>query len=158
MILENVKVQWAKLTEANAGNKYMSEEKEYSIDIILSDEKAQKWVDSGLSPKLKERDGVKYIVLRKDLVWKKSGDKKKPPVVVDTYGKPLDVLIGNNSTVNVQFTVREWEFQGQKGKTAEIVAVQVLDLVEFTGGSDSVEFTFAEEPIADLSADDNVPF
>ena len=80
-------------------------------------------------------------------------------MVFDKFGKPLDVLIGNDSVANVQFSVREWEFQGKKGKTAKLVAVQILDLVEFAGGGDSVEFTFAEEPIADLSVeDDNVPF
>ena len=158
MILENVKVMWAKLGD-NAGNKYMSEEKEWSIDVVLDDDKASKWTEAGISPKVKEKDGLKTVTIRKDCVYAKSGDPQKAPMVFDKFGKPLDVLIGNDSVANVQFSVREWEFQGKKGKTAKLVAVQILDLVEFAGGGDSVEFTFAEEPIADLSVeDDNVPF
>ena len=35
MIFENVKVQWAKLGD-NAGNKYMSEDKEWSVDVVVN--------------------------------------------------------------------------------------------------------------------------
>ena len=60
MILENVKVMWAKLGD-NAGNKYMSEEKEWSIDVVLDDDKASKWTEAGISPKVKEKDGLKTV-------------------------------------------------------------------------------------------------
>ena len=157
MMFENVKVMWAKLGD-NAGNKYMSDDKEWSVDVVLDDDKAAKWIESGIKPALKEKDGLKIVTLRKDCLYK-SGDPQKSPMVFDKFGKPLDVLVGNDSIANVQFSVREWEFQGKQGKTAKLVAMQVLDLVEFTGSTgDSVEFTFSEEPVAVMTDDENVPF
>jgi len=159
MILENVKVQWAKLGD-NAENKYMSDEKQWSIEAILSDEQAMKWMESGVKPQVKVKDGVKSVSLRKDCVWKKSGDPKKAPLVVDQFGDSIDpAIVGNDSVCNIQYSVREWEFQGTKGKSAELVAVQVLDLVEYTGSAESLAFSFSkkkEKPLADSNED--VPF
>jgi ribosomal protein S16 len=157
MILENVKVQWAKLGD-NADNKYMSDEKQWSIDALLTDDQANKWVESGVKPSVKVKDGVKSVSLRKDCVWKKSGDPKKAPMVVDQFGDPIDAtIIGNDSVCNIQFSVRDWEFQGTKGRSAELVAVQVLELVEYTGGADTLAFAFNEKKSAPL-ADEDVPF
>ena len=157
MILENVKVQWAKLGKDNAGTKYMSDEKEWSVDIILNDEQATKWKETNVFPKVKEKDGKQIVTLRKDVMFK---DKlQTSPAVYDKFGKPLDVLIGNDSTVNIQFSLgKEWDFKGMKGQSARLVAVQVLDLVEYEGAG-GVEFTFDEEPLAEMTElDDHVPF
>ena len=146
MILENTKVAWAKLGD-NAGTKYMSEEKEWSIDCLLSTEQAKVWTDSGVKPAVKNKDGSNFVKLKKDCVWRNSGDPKKPPMVVDSFGVAMDpTIIGNDSVCNIQYSVRDWEFQGQKGKSAELIAVQVVVLNEYTGaGSDSVEFSFSEK-------------
>ena len=158
MILENTKVLWPKLGD-NAGTKYMSDEKEWSIDCLLSPEQAKSWKDSGVKPAVKDKDGLTFIKLKKDCVWRNSGDPKKPPMVVDKFGDSMDpLIIGNDSVCNVQYSVREWEFQGQKGKSAELIAVQVVDLNEYSGAqSDSVEFTFSEKsekPLEAVSDDD----
>jgi len=146
VILENTKVAWAKLGD-NAGTKYMSEEKEWSIDCLLSTEQAKSWTDSGVKPAVKNKDGSNFVKLKKDCVWRNSGDPKKPPMVVDSFGDAMDpTIIGNDSVCNIQYSVRDWEFQGQKGKSAELIAVQVVVLNEYTGaGSDSVEFSFSEK-------------
>ena len=162
MILENVKINWSRLGD-NAGNKYMSDEKEWSVDAVLSDEQAESWLSSGVKPALKVKDGVKFVKLRKDCIWKKSGDPKKAPIVVDKFNEPVDpTMIGNGTVANVQISIREWEYQGQKGKSAELVAVQILELVEFSGGGgDLVDFSFddkPEHPLADVSDSDSVPF
>lgn len=160
MILENVKVLWAKLGD-NADTKYMSDEKQWSIEAILTDDQAMEWMESGVKPQVKVKDGVKSVSLRKDCVWKKSGDPKKAPIVVDQFGDPIDPLIvGNDSVCNIQYSVRDWEFQGTKGKSAELVAVQVLELVEYTGAADTIAFSFSakkEVPLADVS-EEEVPF
>ena len=159
MIFEQVKVQWAKLGD-NAGNKYMSEDKEWSVDVLLTDEQATKWAESGVKPAFKEKDGQKVVTLRKDCVYAKSGDPQKAPLVFDEFGEPLDVLVGNNSVANVQFTVRDWEYMGKQGKTAKLVALQVLELVEYAGGGDGVEFTFNDKVATSVltESDDVVPF
>lgn len=153
MILENTKVLWPKLGD-NAGTKYMSDEKEWSIDCLLSPEQAKSWEDSGVKPAVKDKDGLTFIKLKKDCVWRNSGDPKKPPMVVDKFGDVMDpLIIGNDSVCNVQYSVRDWEFQGQKGKSAELIAVQVVDLNEYSGAaSDSVEFSFSEKTEQPLEA------
>lgn len=160
MILENVKVLWAKLGD-NADTKYMSDEKQWSIEAILTDDQAMKWMESGVKPQVKVKDGVKSVSLRKDCVWKKSGDPKKAPIVVDQFGDPIDpLIIGNESVCNIQYSIRDWEFQGTKGRSAELVAVQVLELVEYAGAAEAVAFSFSakkEVPLADVYEED-VPF
>ena len=94
--------------------------------------------------------------------WKKSGEDKTPVRVVDMFGQDIDArTIGNGSVVNVQYTVRDWEFQGRKGRTPELVAVQVVELIEYTGGtkaSTTNEFDFlAREEVVldtDVPSDD----
>ncbi len=160
---------WSKL--ATPENKFGSEETQWAIDLILSDDESRKWVRAGLATKERfmDVDGVEVpvIKLKKDTHWKKSGEAKTPVKVVDAYGQEVDArLIGNGSIVNVQYSVREWEFQGRKGKTPELVAVQVIELVEFTGKSsagDEFEFLARQEvsleqtdDSADLNLDDDV--
>ena len=163
MILENTKVVWPKLGD-NAGTKYMSEDKEWSVDCLLSPEQAKAWKESGVKPAVKDKDGLTFIKLKKDCVWRNSGDPKKPPMVVDKFGDSMDpLIIGNDSVCNVQYSVRDWEFQGQKGKSAELIAVQVLELNEYTGSSgDSVEFSFSAKEEKSLDAitegDDDITF
>ena len=161
-LLKGKKAMWAKLSTPE--KKYGSDDTQWSIDLIVSDADSRKWVKSKLA--MKERfldiDGeeVCVIKLKKDTHWKKSGEAKTPIKVVDAYGQDVDPrTIGNGSVVNAQYTVRDWEFQGKKGKTAELVAIQVVELVEYTGGDQSVagdEFEFAkmeEQPLVDDELD-----
>lgn len=159
MIIENVKLLWARLG-SNAGTKFKSEEKQWSVDIVLNEEQAKKWEASGVNPGVKFKDGEHIIKVKKDCAWKKSGDQKTPPMVVNEFGEPLDpLIIGNGSVGNVQMSIRDWEFMGEKGKTAELVAVQVLDLQEYTGGNGDQEmaFSFNEKSGVALS-DEDMPF
>ena len=163
MILATTNVVWPTLGD-NAGTKYMSEDKEWSVDCLLSPEQAKTWKDSGVKPAVKDKDGQTFVKLKKDCVWRNSGDPKKPPMVVDKFGDSMDpLIIGNDSVCNVQYSIRDWEFQGQKGKSAELIAVQVLELNEYTGSSgDSVEFSFSAKEEKSLDAitegDDDITF
>ena len=161
MILENAKIMWAKLGD-NAGTKYMSEEKEWSVDVVVNDEQAKAWTESGVKPALRNKDGLQVITLRKDCVWKKSGDAQKAPMVVDQFGDALDpAIIGNDSVANVQYSVNDWEFNGTKGRSARLIAVQVVELNEYTPtDGDSSEFSFANKEVTSLEPqnDDVVPF
>jgi hypothetical protein len=169
-LLKGKKAMWSKL--GTPEKKYGTDETQWAIDLILSDDESRKWVRSGLA--MKERfmdvDGVEVpvIKLKKDTHWKKSGEAKTPVKVVDAYGQDVDPrLIGNGSIVNAQYNVRDWEFQGRSGKTAELVAVQVIELVQFSGkasAGDEFEFLAREEvslesaPKGDLDLSDDDVF
>ena len=62
------------------------------------------------------------------------------PLIVDSQGDPWNksVLIGNNSVVRVKLHFWAWDRTSQRegvGLTAELHAVQVIELVEFEGGA-----------------------
>lgn len=158
-LLKGKKAMWSKL--GTPEKKYGSDDTQWSIDLVLSDDESRKWVRAGLAQKERfmDVDGVEVpvIKLKKDTHWKKSGEAKTPVKVVDAYGQDVDArLIGNGSIVNVQYSTRDWEFQGRKGKSAELVAVQVIELVQFSGKSsagDEFEFLAREE----VSLEDSAP-
>ena len=150
MLMKGKTAMWVKL--ATPEKKYGVDDTQWSIILVVDEDTSTKWVKNGLAMKQKflTIDDVEtpVIKLKRDTHWRKSGEEKTPVVVVDMYGQKVDARsIGNGSVVNVQYTVRDWEFQGRSGKTPEIVAVQVVELVEYVGKSpksDGNEFNFLD--------------
>lgn len=110
------------------------------------DEDTQKKLKAeGLGDKLKDKgNGVFITFKRKEL--KQDGSKNQPIRIVDHRGNDWDNrLIGNGSTVNVNFAINEFK---PKQFAANILSLQVWDYVPFTGG----EFPTRED--GDEAADD----
>jgi len=171
MILSNVKVKWAKVG-SNPGTKYASDETEWSIDCQLTEEQSKDWVAKGYAQKERfdPEDGTPFCKIKRNTHFNKknpvTGTMEKleitPPFVKDKYGESLiDIMIGNGSVCNVQFMERPWEYAGKSGITATLVGVQVMDLVEYSGGLGD-EFTYIEKPTAEITEtetdEDKVPF
>ena len=158
-LLKNKKAMWVKLGQPE--KKYGVDDTQWSIILVVSEGESKKWVKAKMAMKEKfmEIDGneTPVIKLKKDTHWKKSGEDKTPVRVVDMYGQDLDPrVIGNGSTVNVQYSVRDWDFQGRTGRTAELVAVQVSELIEYKGGKGSStanEFDFLAREASELEDD-----
>ena len=162
-VLKGKKAFWLKLSTPE--KKYMSEETQWSIVLHLSDKESRTMLKKKLITKERfNDDDVPFVKVTRSTHWKKSGDEKTPVKVVDMYGQDLDPRsVGNGSTVNVQYSVRDWDFNGQKGKSMELVAVQVVELIEYTGGTSSSggsEFDFLSRDEVtlddDLDLDDDV--
>jgi hypothetical protein len=153
MLLNNVKLMWCKVG-SNAGTKYGSEEKEWSVDCICSDEQSKNWVESQHATKERVTDdGEKFIKLTKNLV-KRDGNPAQSIKVIDKHGKDVDPLIvGNGSKANVQYTTFEWEMAGRSGVKAILTALQITDLVEYSGHGTS-EFEIEEQPEIALEKDE----
>lgn len=151
-LLKNVEAHWAKI--GTPEKKYRSDATQWAVNAVCDPKVAQAWMKKGYSQKVRTMDigGVDtpYIYLTKP-THRRSGDENKPINVVDKFGNKVDPnTIGNGSTVNIQYRTYDWEFQGDKGVKAELVAVQVIDLVEYkSGGGDSNEFDFAAPPSAE---------
>lgn len=125
------KAKWSKVTGAPSWG-YKDQYKEWSIDVYLNEETAQKLKDEGLGAKLKDKGNGTYITFkRKEL--KADGSPNQPIRVVDHRGQPWDqkVKIGNDSVVNVNFAINEY---GKGEKSANILSMQVWELVEYGGG------------------------
>ena len=153
MLLNNVELMWCKVG-SNAGTKYGSEEKEWSVDCICSDKQSKDWVKSEHATKERVTDdGKKFIKLTKNLV-KRDGNPAQSIKVIDSFGKDVDPLIvGNGSKANVQYTTFPWEMAGRSGVKAILTALQITDLVEYSG-SGVTEFDIEEQSEVALEEDD----
>lgn len=90
--------------------------------------------------KMKEVDGVfQGNVKRKTM--KKDGSDNTPVVVVDNNKQPWDASkrIGFGTKANIKLFTFEWSMSGRSGTSAILSAVQITDLVEYSGG-DAVDF------------------
>jgi len=127
---------WAKVY-APQGSKFDPEDKRYSIDVCqMDDDNIEKAVSLGLDVK-NDTDGQRgrYVTIRR-YAYKKDGTPNARPNVLDASLSPMSSLIGNGSKVKVEFKVfpfKNGPRQGQNG--FDLNTVQVLDLVEYSGGA-----------------------
>ena len=121
----------------------------YELNLAVSDDVFVSFKDIGISNFFLFEAGTKNFTpdpVIKFATWAKNkgGDNRPPPRVVDLDKNPVDVLIGNGSTVNVQWS--EYSY----GKQTKIIrpllqAVQIVDLVERQESSSS---TIPQEEVA----------
>lgn len=87
-----------------------------------------------------EKDG-KCVVSLKRKEFRSNGDENGPVRVVDGNNQPLDPsIIGNGSKGNAIVYQMQYDTAGRKGIFNSLTAVQITDLVEYTGGANNMEF------------------
>ena len=129
-VLREVRCRWASVVEPNT--KF---EPTWEIEAELNDQQAAVFADAGV--RLKEDDGIKLIRFKRKVSGAKKGGgtyNNDAPKVVDASKQPFEKLIGNGSLVNISYDLRSWEMMGNTGVKADLKAVQVLELVEYSGG------------------------
>ena len=91
--------------------------------------------NKGFRIKKDSTDGLEYIVIKRK-VKKANGESNAQPRLVDANKNPIDVQVGNGSKVGVKYT--EYSGEGKFGKYQglDLMAVQVVDLVEYDEGGD----------------------
>ena len=175
MILNNVKVKWARVGR-NPATKYASDETEWTVDCVVTSEQSKEWVKKGFAQKERfdPETNEPFVKIKRNTHFNKknpvTGSMEKmeisAPFVKDKYGDNLgETNIGNGSVCNVQYMERPWEYAGKTGITATLVGVQVMELEEYEGGGSGDEFTYAERPTATITdtietddSDENIPF
>jgi len=106
----------------------------WTIDVSLDQANKKRVEEDGLRTKNKGDDRGDFVTIKRK-VMKKNGEKNDAPDVVDSMKKPMpNVLIGNGSVVNVKYRTYDWTYQGRAGISADLQTVQVVDLVEYSGG------------------------
>ena len=128
------KVFWASLVEPNT-----TYEPAWQVNVVL-DPATKKIVEGdGLTILNKGDDQGDYITLKRK-VLKGDGSKREAPEVVDSQTKPWNgQLIGNGSLCNIKYKPYDWSRNGKSGVSAELVSVQVLDLIPYTKGFTPVD-------------------
>ncbi len=133
----------------------------WRITVILSEAEAKKLKDAGLKVTRNDDTGVPEYKFKRNVDKKKAGavvGTNPPPRVVDAAKQPFDGIIGNGSIVNVQFAPFSWEYKGKKGTGADLVAIQIVDLVPFAGGGsvgDEFEVLDGTDELEDLTSDND---
>lgn len=146
MLLKDVKLSWVKLDPKNPDLGFDKKSPQYSVQVSVdSKEKAQEYIKAGIKFKPEEVDGkITYIARLKKKIWQDAqGNNDTPaPVVVDKNLEPITNVnqIGNGSTGNVQVRFKPYDFQGNKGISVILVALQLTNLVEYKTGNE-LEFT-----------------
>lgn len=139
---------WCKWSEPdNYGN--------YSVDMYFDDDTTDKIIEklevlrneglaqvqeakkqiSIIAEVYKEKEGKRYFQ------FKVSQEKQDKPITIfDVYGrqdKEFDALIGNGSVLKVKYMAKPYYMNSTKavGVSLRLMAIQIIDLVEFTNGS-----------------------
>ena len=140
-LITDVTLNWAKLEQPiiNVFNATPQWELQMVTD---SKQEADRWANE-LSLNVKDLDGSFAVNLRRNAV-KKDGSQNDPVRLVDAKKNPMDSRkIGNGSKGNVIIYQDNYDFAGKTGVYTILAAVQVIDLVEFSGGSD-IDFDIVE--------------
>ena len=93
-------------------------------------------------------EGPAVIIKRK--VNGPKGMIRQAPELLDKNKQPINVNVGNGSTVRVLY--KEWssEYKGKLFKGLDFCKMQVIDLVEFGGVDDDFDIIEDDEEIDDL--------
>jgi len=153
-VIKNVEIFWAKLDPSNPVDPFKSGKLVWEVQMRTADKAiASEWKKRGMKPKALEDNGATiYVCTVKKIAQNKKGQPLTPPRVVDAKLNPVDpTIIGNGSIVNLQVSPREWEMGGNSGVVFDLMAVQVIKLVEYTGSS--LEFDVVDLG-GDSSSDD----
>lgn len=129
--------EWAQVLGAAPKNDF-EDVPSWKIDLIVDDKEKERL--EGLGLKGKATDANRFTFKQKAV--RKDGTENRPPNVVDAGKNPWpdDTLIGNGSKVKVAFTTYEHQMSKQYGLGKGLNAVQVLDLVPYSGGGGVSEF------------------
>tara|TARA_R100001594_G_C3905917_1_gene232092 strand:- start:112 stop:534 length:423 start_codon:yes stop_codon:yes gene_type:complete len=108
----------------------------YQVNLVVDDKTAEDFAGRGHT--VKETENGKTITFKRK-VNGPNGIVRRAPKLFDKNKNPIDELIGNGSTINVQYN--EWEATNKFGtfKGLDLQAVQVVDLIPYRSG-DGDEF------------------
>jgi len=125
------KAYWASVTTPNT-----TYEPVYTVDLVVDESVANDFESRGFRVKnlsIKDESGSETPVGRAITIKRKvngpNGMVRNAPKLFDANKNPMDEIVGNGSTVKVQYN--EWETDNKYGsfKGLDFQAMQVIDLV-----------------------------
>ena len=128
-------------------NRGCNEKPVYTVNLVVPDDVAKTFKDNGFTIK-EMNEGPAVIIKRK--VNGPKGMIRQAPELLDKNKQPINVNVGNGSTVRVLY--KEWssEYKGKLFKGLDFCKMQVIDLVEFGGVDDDFDIIEDDEEIDDL--------
>ena len=146
---------WAAITNPNTT---FDSDGIWSIDVANLDKKNLEMVKKDeLAIKNKGDDRGDFVTVKRR-VRRKDGSLNRAPDLVDGQKRTMtNTLIGNGSKVNVHYTTYEWEFKGRAGVSADLRAVQVVDLIPYNTEADEA-FDVVDGAFVSGEGDEDIPF
>ena len=146
---------WAAITNPNTT---FDSDGVWTIDVCNLDKKNLDTVKKdGLALKNKGDDRGDFVTVKRR-VRRKDGSLNRAPDLVDGQKRTMSqTLIGNGSEVNVHYTTYEWEFKGRAGVSADLRAVQVVNLIPYNTEADEA-FDVVDGGFTSTEGDDEIPF
>ena len=146
---------WAAITNPNTT---FDSDGIWSIDVANLDKKNLEMVKKdGLAIKNKGDDRGDFVTVKRR-VRRKDGSLNRAPDLVDGQKRTMtNTLIGNGSKVNVHYTTYEWEFKGRAGVSADLRAVQVVELIPYNTEADEA-FDVVDGGFISGEGDEDIPF
>jgi|TARA_R110002020_G_scaffold326358_2_gene542027 hypothetical protein len=146
---------WAAITNPNTT---FDSDGVWTIDVCNLDKKNLDTVKKdGLALKNKGDDRGDFVTVKRR-VRRKDGSLNRAPDLVDGQKRTMSqTLIGNGSEVNVHYTTYEWEFKGRAGVSADLRAVQVVNLIPYNTEADEA-FDVVDGGFTSAEGDDEIPF
>lgn len=126
------RAKWAKII-GKAPPGYDNGPAEWSIDILLDDQGKKDYVASGADKFYlrEDKEGQTFVKFTRK-AEKKDGTPSKPIEIVDHKNQAWDNrLIGNDSVVNVCFTLRPVKSKGKERLKPSILSMQIWDYLAY---------------------------
>ena len=136
MVIEGI-AYWASVTSPNT-----TYEPTYTVNLVVSEEKADELRSQGVKVVDKE-EGPTIVIKRK--VNGPNGMIRNAPKLLDAKKEILTCKVGNGSRVKVQYKPWETTRNGTVYRGLDFQAMQVLDLVSYSGDGDEFDIEDDQE-------------
>ena len=141
-ILRNVTLNYLKVDPSKPVSPFGT--LQWEVQIEVPEDRSDEIAEMGKLRTL-ENGNVAINIKRKAL--KHDGSPNFPVALVDAQKKTIEVFnnIGNGSTGNVKVYRNEYDVAGRQGISTSLSAIQITNLIEYTG---SVDFDIESEEVA----------
>jgi len=136
MVLEGI-AYWASVKSPNT-----TFEPTYTVNLVISSEDAERLRSEGIKVVDKE-EGPTVVIKRK--VNGPNGMIRRAPKLIDRQREEVDYQVGNGSKVKVQYKPWESTRNGTVYRGLDFQAMQVLELVTYSGDEDEFDVEDEEE-------------
>tara|TARA_R110002012_G_scaffold316486_1_gene531514 strand:+ start:632 stop:1045 length:414 start_codon:yes stop_codon:yes gene_type:complete len=136
-MIVNGTAYWASIKTPNTTFEPM-----YTVNLVVDQAIADDFAGRGHTVKQME-EGPALVIKRK--VNGPNGMVRNAPRLIDQNKQDINLAVGNGSQVRVQCSEYEWEYAGKSGKSLDLQAVQVIELIEYKAEDGSEFFDDNEE-------------
>ena len=114
----------------------------FTVNLVVSQDVADDFASKGHT--VKQMDEGPALIIKRN-VNGPNGMVRNAPRLLDQNKQDVNLAVGNGSKVRVQCNEYEWEYAGKEGKSLDLQAVQIIDLVEYKAEDGSEFFDEGEE-------------